>query len=67
KSRSKSLEPRTVPTVTRKVQQMADGTLYLVTTVSGDTALPGVYSDSPDTSSELSSHRPVKLTGESNC
>ncbi|GFY39957.1 uncharacterized protein TNIN_481471 [Trichonephila inaurata madagascariensis] len=67
KSRSKSSEPRTIPTVTRKVQQMADGTLYLVTTVSGDTALPGVYSDSPDTSSELSSHKPVKLTGESNC
>ncbi|PRD36036.1 UNVERIFIED_CONTAM: hypothetical protein NCL1_09842 [Trichonephila clavipes] len=67
KSRSKSSEPRAIPTVTRKVQQMADGTLYLVTTVSGDTALPGVYSDSPDTSSELSSHKPVKLTGESNC
>ncbi|GFT33644.1 uncharacterized protein NPIL_552731 [Nephila pilipes] len=67
KSRSKSSEPRTIPTVTRKVQQMADGTLYLVTTVSGDTALPGVYSDSPDTSSELSTHKPVKLTGESNC
>ncbi|KFM66362.1 hypothetical protein X975_17105, partial [Stegodyphus mimosarum] len=57
KSRSKSLDPRAVPTVSRKVQQMADGTLCLVTTVSGDTALPGVYSDSPDTSSELSSHR----------
>ncbi|GIY10378.1 hypothetical protein CDAR_44641 [Caerostris darwini] len=67
KTRSKSSETRTIPTVTRKVQQMADGTLYLVTTVSGDTALPGVYSDSPDTSSELSSHKPVKLAGESNC
>ncbi|XP_035219840.1 uncharacterized protein LOC118192931 isoform X2 [Stegodyphus dumicola] len=67
KSRSKSLDPRAVPTVSRKVQQMADGTLCLVTTVSGDTTLPGVYSDSPDTSSELSSHKPVKLPGESNC
>ncbi|XP_054710583.1 uncharacterized protein LOC129220240 isoform X2 [Uloborus diversus] len=67
KSRSKTTETRNIPTVSRKVQQMADGTLYLVTTVSGDTALPGVYSDSPDTSSELSTHRPVKISGESNC
>ncbi|KAG8187502.1 hypothetical protein JTE90_022895 [Oedothorax gibbosus] len=67
KTRSKSIEPRPLSTVSRKVQQMPDGTLYLVTTVSGDTGLPGVYSDSPDSSSELSSHRPVKVTGESNC
>lgn len=61
------METRTVPTVSRKVQQMADGTLYLVTTVSGDSTMPGVYSDSPDTSSELSGHRSVKNSGESNC